>query len=171
VRPGAGFALPRFCMGCGEWFDGAASVRHCGDRSTDAAWPLMSPTPSPVETRVKELFRAPPAPASVTYGETLPTAPGRYVYRLWDTPGGCLYVGMIGDSGPRRLSARLGEHRRTKGWWPQVARIDAAECDLFQLHDEEMRQIRRLGPAHNVLIGRLSSPERVERWARRHDRR
>lgn len=88
-------------------------------------------------------------PREFTYSEDLPTAPGYYVYRLWDADGKCMYVGMVGDNVPRRLSARLGQHRRDKTWWPAVARIDAATCAQFTVHEEEARQIEALRPYRN----------------------
>lgn len=89
---------------------------------------------------------------TAVYSDALPTAPGYYVYRLWGaawSESGCLYVGMVGDNGPRRLSARLAEHKRTKPWWSAVARIDAAECDMYNVGHEEALQIARLRPDHN----------------------
>jgi hypothetical protein len=88
------------------------------------------------------------------YSEDLPIAPGYYVYRLWGD-GGCLYVGFVGENGPRRLSPRLAEHKRTKPWWPQVALVDAADCGHYsEAAGEEMRQTERLNPDHNILVGR-----------------
>lgn len=87
------------------------------------------------------------------YSEDLPTAAGCYVYRLRDAEDWCLYVGMVGDNGPRRLSARLAEHRRTKKWWPFVARIDAADCESYgDAVSEEVRQIKAFQPYCNIQV-------------------
>lgn len=151
-------ALPRFCSVCGDWFDGAAMVLHC-------ARPAPLPVPADVGDLVRiggQLFPLVPlaAPRAETvhehehpehvYAEDLPAVPGYYVYRLWDAAGWPLYVGRTGDNGPRRLAARLGEHRRTKAWWPDVARIDAAASGPLDYVTEETMQIGWLTPAHNI---------------------
>lgn len=99
------------------------------------------------EQKAREREAARPA-----FSDILPTAPGCYVYRLWGlalSKSGCLYVGMVGENGPRRLSARLAEHKRTKPWWPAVQRIDAAECGMYDVGHEEALQIAALRPDHN----------------------
>ena len=58
---------------------------------------------------------------------------------------------MVGDNGPRLLSARLDEHRCTKTWWPAVRRIDAADCgDHGRVMEEEVFQIAQLRPDFNI---------------------
>jgi hypothetical protein len=85
------------------------------------------------------------------YSEEIPTAPGYYVYRFWTADGTCLYVGRVGDSGPRSPQARLNNHRYTKTWWPDVAKIEVAELpDHPAVVAEEAEQIKALRPLHNV---------------------
>ena len=87
---------------------------------------------------------------SVSYSEEIPTAVGYYVYRLWAGDGISLYVGRIGDSGPRAPQARLRHHRRTQTWWPDVARIEIAELPEHPaIVIEEAEQIWALRPLHN----------------------
>jgi hypothetical protein len=89
-----------------------------------------------------------------TYSEAIPTEPGYYVYRFWAADETCLYVGRVGDSGPRPPQARLNYHRRNKAWWPDVARIEIAELpDHPAVVAEESRQIQALNPAHNIRRG------------------
>jgi hypothetical protein len=91
------------------------------------------------------------------YSETIPAAPGHYVYRLWAADGTCLYVGCCGERTPQRVSSRLRDHRRKKQWWPQVARIDVATFGTATgAVTEEPLQIRRLSPAHNKTLLRES---------------
>lgn len=135
--------LARFCTNCGEWFDGAVMVKHCS-------------VPQPVTWQ-------PPAPPMHVYSETLPAEPGYYVYRIWGAVDHCLYVGMVGDKGPRKLSARLAEHRRAKPWWAAVKRIDAADCgDQHEVMAEEAYQISICRPWHNKRRERLPWPD--PRW-------
>jgi hypothetical protein len=57
---------------------------------------------------------------------------------------------MVGERGPRWVSDRLREHSLTKDWWPDVTRIDVAECiGLIEVRVEEQRQITVLWPEHN----------------------
>ncbi len=87
-----------------------------------------------------------------SYSETISSRPGFYVYRLWagDLP---LYVGSVGQRGPRRVTRRLSQHRRTKAWWPQVTRTDVAVCEsIGEMVAEETAQISRLRPAHNTQL-------------------
>lgn len=51
---------------------------------------------------------------------TRPTA----VYRLYDDGGMLLYVGIAHD-----LATRWRQHRKTKEWWPRVARKAIAWCN------------------------------------------
>jgi len=103
--------------------------------------------------QLRELQRRAREAARPAYSEDLPTRPGYYVYRLWGralSESGCLYVGKVGENGPRRLSARLAEHRRLKSWWAAVERIDAAVCTLHDVSREEGMQIAALQPDHNL---------------------
>jgi hypothetical protein len=144
----------KFCTVCGEWFDPAVTVLHC-------ARPKAVPLPTSPALPYGDFGTVWPIPErreypehDHDYSEDLPTAPGYYVYRLWG-PGRCLYVGFVGENGPRLLSARLGEHRRTKPWWPQATLIDAADCGhQLEAMAEEIRQIELLRPVHNILVGR-----------------
>ena len=84
------------------------------------------------------------------YSETIPTARGHYVYRFWAADGTCVYVGCVGERGPRRLSARFAQHKRQSPWWPQVARIDVAGlASTADVITEERAQIAQLNPVHN----------------------
>ncbi len=90
------------------------------------------------------------------YSDIIPTRPGHYVYRLWadDVP---LYVGCVGERGPRRVTHRLASHKREKPWWPQVTHIDvAAFASIEEVVAEETAQIAALKPVHNkqLLDGR-----------------
>ena len=88
------------------------------------------------------------------YSEIIPTKPGFYVYRFWAEDGTCLYVGRVGDSGPRPPQSRFAHHRRMKSWWPDVARIEVAELSAHALIvAEEEAQIKALRPVHNVHRG------------------
>lgn len=92
--------------------------------------------------------------SAVSYSEAIPTGPGYYVYRLWAPDETCLYVGRVGDSGPRPPQPRLNNHRRQKAWWPDVARIEFAELpDHPAVVAEETRQIWELRPIYNTRYG------------------
>jgi hypothetical protein len=91
---------------------------------------------------------ADPAPG-VTYSEDIPEYVGFWVYRLW-APERCLYAGMVGNLGPRTVQSRLRRHAQTKPWWPEVTRIDVAECDdRRHAFREERHQLETLKPVHN----------------------
>lgn len=84
-----------------------------------------------------------------TYREFIPTDPGFWVYRMWAAER-CLYVGMVGNLGPRPVQDRIRVHSRTQPWWPHVTHIDVAECDSRQqAFKEERRQLEALEPVHN----------------------
>jgi hypothetical protein len=86
-----------------------------------------------------------------SYSEEIPTAPGYYVYRFWTDGGTCLYVGRVGDNGPRPPQSRFRHHRINKTWWPDVAKIEIAELpDHPAIVAEEVRQIEALRPVHNI---------------------
>lgn len=83
-------------------------------------------------------------------------APGYYVYRLW-AGDECLYVGRVGDAGPRPPQARLNYHRRNKPWWPEVTRTEVAALpDHPAMVAEEEAQIAQLRPRYNVYRTRCS---------------
>jgi hypothetical protein len=177
-------ASVKFCTVCGEWFDPTLTVLHCarpkavplptaptlphGDFGT--VWPV----PEHIEAARAAYWREPRGPRkprahpAYTYSEDLPETPGYFVYRLWADTGCSLYVGMVGLTGPRLLSTRLGEHKRDKPWWPQVAHIDATECDPLDVAKEEALQIARFAPEHNLRTegGRLT-PDGARRQERR----
>lgn len=168
-------AIPRFCI-CGEWFDQEVMATHCARPRETAPLPASAPlprgdygtvwpVPDYVEAARAAYWREPRKPReprihpAYTYSEELPETPGYFVYRFWACTGCCLYVGMVGLTGPRLLSARIGEHRRDKPWWPEVAHIDATECDSRDAAKEEALQIERFAPEHNQRRekGRLTS--------------
>jgi hypothetical protein len=144
----------KFCTVCGEWFDGTAMALHC-PRPAAEPLPEMPRLPHGDYGTIWPVpeHREQPARHEHVYSATWPTEPGYYVYRLWgDIPfagTGCLYIGMVGENGPRRLSARLAEHKRTKSWRWQVERIDAAVSTLYDVGHEEALQIAKLRPEHN----------------------
>ena len=75
--------------------------------------------------------------------------PGFYVYRAWRASN-CIYVGLVGNLGPRDPHLRMAEHKSTDRWWADVARIDIAEFAGRQdIYPEELRQIRALRPPRN----------------------
>lgn len=87
------------------------------------------------------------------YSPVIPKHRGRYIYRLWASDGGCLYVGRVGEIDPRFLYMRFAEHRKTKPWWPQVTRIDVLEVSgRDELFDEERVQIQELQPVYNKAL-------------------
>lgn len=90
----------------------------------------------------------------MTYSEEIPSAAGYYVYRFWAADDTCLYVGRIGDRGPRSPQPRFRHHRRGQTWWPDVARIEVAEFpDHPAVVAEETGQIDALRPLHNARRG------------------
>jgi hypothetical protein len=93
------------------------------------------------------------------YGELQLPPPGFYVYRLW-AESECLYVGMVGDKGPRLVQDRIREHSKSQSWWPDVTRIEVAECaDRKHALKEERAQVRKLKPVHNKrLLPRSPKP-------------
>lgn len=69
-----------------------------------------------------------------------------FVYRLWAEDGTCLYVGQTKAFNPTR---RIYEHRTTKAWWPEVARVDYVEVAADELDAAEDEHIKALNPVHN----------------------
>jgi hypothetical protein len=90
-------------------------------------------------------------PPSAEYSEVIPELPGFYVYRLWAADGICLYVGMVGKRGPRRVDQRFSEHEDDrKAWWRQVARIEVRSFAVMEgAEAEERHQIATLMPVWN----------------------
>lgn len=73
-----------------------------------------------------------------------------WVYRFWNAAGDCLYVGRVGDNGPKPFTVRLWQHKKKQSWWPEVDRIDAIELpDHASIVDEENRQFWEQRPIHN----------------------
>ena len=98
-----------------------------------------------------------PAASAASYSKVIPRKPGYYVYRLWASDGSSLYVGRVGDSGPRPPQPRFNNHRRKKTWWPEVARIEIAELpDHPAVVAEEAAQIEALHPLHNIRHGKCT---------------
>jgi hypothetical protein len=84
------------------------------------------------------------------YSETIPTKPGRYVYRFWAADGTCLYVGCVGERSLRTVRGRFAQHKGDKAWWPQIVRTDVASFATAQdLIAEERAQIAQLKPSFN----------------------
>ncbi|XVV35013.1 hypothetical protein ACQPXT_13595 [Streptomyces sp. CA-100214] len=68
------------------------------------------------------------------------------VYRLWDDEGHLLYIGSAYDP-----EERCKRHRG-KPWWPLVARRTEEWHDSRAgAYGEELKQIRREEPPHNVM--------------------
>lgn len=67
------------------------------------------------------------------------------VYRLYDAPGGLLYVGVAED-----FDARFRQHAHDKPWWPDVRHRDVIwfACRLDALA-EEAKAIESEQPLHN----------------------
>jgi hypothetical protein len=73
------------------------------------------------------------------------TAPGTWLYRMFDTHGDLLYIGISGA-----LGARMDLHRTGKPWWPEVDHVIATM--IGQEHtalDLERATIRAEMPRHN----------------------
>lgn len=69
-----------------------------------------------------------------------------FVYRCFDATGQLLYVGCSNDP-----QSRLNDHRRSKSWWPDVARTQTvAYPSRDQALDAEALAIRAETPLHNV---------------------
>lgn len=81
--------------------------------------------------------------------------PGRSaLYRLFDAAGRLLYVGVTTNP-----AQRFSEHRRSKEWWPQVARRDVQWIPTRE--EAEQREIAAIlaeNPLHNKFIGKRRRP-------------
>jgi hypothetical protein len=109
------FAVARFCTVCGEWFDQAVTAAHCErPRTAPLPDPVALPrgdhgtvwaVPGHIEA-ARVAYRREPRKSeprihpTYVYNEALPESAGYFVYRLWDDGGCCLYVGMVGLTGP-----------------------------------------------------------------------
>lgn len=81
-------------------------------------------------------------------GDSVRTA----VYRLHDTEGHLLYVG-ISAKPPRRWV----QHASAKPWWPQVAALYLEWCDSrTEARAVEADAIRTQRPVHNIVHNRAS---------------
>jgi len=76
-----------------------------------------------------------------------------WVYRMFDTYGGCLYVGKsLGTPLMQRLTQHLTTINPThrKAWRGEVAKVDAAAFDTEEeASAEESLMIKRLSPKYN----------------------
>ena len=91
-----------------------------------------------------------PLASGAAYSTEIPRTPGYYVYRLW-ADDECLYVGRVGEAGPRPPQPRLNYHRRNRPWWPEVTRTEVTALpDHPAMVAEEESQIALLRPRYNV---------------------
>ena len=96
----------------------------------------------------------PPSSRFDAYGE-IPREPGFYIYEIWAGEV-CLYVGRVGDNGPRSVRYRLSSHAGDKPWWPEVTRISVTSLASHEeIAAEEPRRIRELAPRHNRTYARF----------------
>jgi hypothetical protein len=73
------------------------------------------------------------------------TAPGTWLYRMFDTDGALLYIGISGA-----LGTRMDLHRTDKPWWPDVDHIIATMIGHEHVAlDLERAAIRAEMPRHN----------------------
>lgn len=87
------------------------------------------------------------------------------LYRFYNAAGELLYIGLT-----TRLPQRFRDHRQSKEWWSQVARI---ELQHYETHGElvaaEVNAIRQEHPRHNVANTtngrRRREPPTVPLWA------
>lgn len=69
------------------------------------------------------------------------------VYRAYDAHERLLYVGMSAF-----LASRMREHKRSKSWWQDVARVTASFYDdRRDAYRAETRAIRAEAPLYNVI--------------------
>lgn len=163
-------AEPRFCTNCGSWFDGALMVLHCTEWQEPPAWDEIQRASehhlwSAMSKVSRAIYRGGRRDDHGDWAVERPCVEQSvkdregWVYRLWDAAGDLLYIGMTG----RKPAKRLDEHRRTKKWWQQVARIDAVPCrSRNEAAAEEVRQIRALRPKHNIVHNRRKAAVKGE---------
>jgi DNA-binding transcriptional regulator YhcF (GntR family)/predicted GIY-YIG superfamily endonuclease len=73
------------------------------------------------------------------------------LYRLFDSDGNLLYVGITNNP-----EYRFGQHRRTKPWWPQVDHNEIRWFDsLEEAAEAEKVTIAAEQPTHNVSANAL----------------
>lgn len=69
------------------------------------------------------------------------------LYRLFDTEGALLYVGIAGNPG-----RRFEQHAKDKPWWSEVDQIDLEHMDTrAEALIEEAKAIREESPRYNVV--------------------
>lgn len=70
-----------------------------------------------------------------------------WLYRLFDSTGKLLYVGVTNNP-----DARFRTHRRQKAWWPEVASHTLTEYE-YRAHAFrcEKEAIRDENPAYNIV--------------------
>lgn len=79
------------------------------------------------------------------------------VYRMFDSSGALLYVGLS-----MSLPARLAGHRADKQWWPEIATISVEHfASRDAAAEAEVVAIRLERPAHNRSLGRGVTPQSV----------
>lgn len=90
--------------------------------------------------------------AAKEFGLSVSTADApTYVYRLMNAEGALLYVGITAD-----ITARLGRHRATKAWWPQVAELATEKYpNRAAALAVEQSAIANENPIHNKARGGL----------------
>lgn len=88
-------------------------------------------------------------------GVSLRTWKRTALYRLYDADDALLYVGIAFE-----LSRRYNQHRKTKAWWPEVARKEVCWYeDRTQAEQAEVAAIRSEKPRYN--IAHVDDPVRV----------
>lgn len=69
------------------------------------------------------------------------------LYRFYDTADRLLYIGMTTN-----MATRLSEHRLSKNWWSEIARIELEHYgDRLLLRQAEVHAIRNENPVYNAL--------------------
>jgi len=78
-----------------------------------------------------------------------------YLYRLWDSRGALLYVGVSNN-----WMRRLDQHAKGKDWSPQVVRVTTQAFDSREAAlQAESSAIQLEGPIHNIAgVQRFPAP-------------